>query len=84
MNYKLFLFYILWDKKNVFSYKATQSVTFKQLWCLCTTVVDNNCTNDGIVASIPFPTTDGIKCDYPIPILYGKWLHGQYSCLGYH
>lgn len=49
-------------KKNsyVFSFKAT-------------TVVGNNYTNNGIGASIPLPTTDAVKCDYHIPILYGKW-----------
>lgn len=28
---------------------------------------DNNCNDNGILASITLPTADGIKCDYRLP-----------------
>lgn len=46
----------------LFSYKSSQSGTFRQSKCsLCTTMVDNNYADNRIVANIPLPTTDGIN-----------------------
>lgn len=46
----------------LFSYKWSHDATFRQKKCsLCTTLVDNNYPDNGIVASIPLPTTDDIN-----------------------
>lgn len=75
------LLLILYDKEKVFanhlqlphcSYFCVEKKKLYVFSFKATTVVDNNYTNNGIGASIPLPTTDGVKCDYHIPVLYGK------------